>query len=143
MSNDQDVAILSAHHLKLVFKAEGLTPLKVDILLPAHSSNSVRATYRAWLYDPAAHDSGDDESSTLKWEEGVAYFSREGTYQRNGGVLHFIPKEGGTWEHDFNAVSADGVLHADSPDLDEEVAKQWKCLKALLAAGLKLDAFAI
>ena len=80
MSDDEQVAILAAQYLKQIFRSNGLIPLKVEILLPAHSMNSVRATYKAWLVDPSLDDSFDDPRPTIHWEVGVAHFFREGDH---------------------------------------------------------------
>ena len=145
MSDDEQVAILAAQYLKQIFRSKGLIPLKVEILLPAHSMNSVRATYRAWLYDHAAHEEGDYAQPTLQWEEGVAHFFREGDYhyfreaERGIWRCKFIPKKDDKWEHNYNAVKDGGICDVDSPLLDEGVAEQWKRVKGLLSLGFKLD----
>ena len=147
MSDDEQVAILAAQYLKQIFRSKGLIPLKVEILLPAHSMNSVRATYRAWLYDHAAHEEGDYAQPTLQWEEGVAHFFREGDYhffreaESGWWGCNFIPKKDDKWEHHDNAVTDSGVRRIDDPDLDADVAKQWKRVEAMLSLGLRPDEF--
>lgn len=128
MSDDEEVATLAAHHLKLIFKAQGLTPLKVEIRLPAHSLESVRATYTAWLYDHMAHQEGEYNRPTLRWEEGVAHFFREGTTHWENGLLCFDPKAGGRWEHSYNVITDSGLREVNAPDVDEDAAKEWKSL---------------
>lgn len=129
MSDDEQVAILAAQHLKLIFVAQGLTPLKVEILLPDHSLESVRATYRAWLYDHAAHKEGEYDQSTLRREEGIAHFFREGATHWENGCLIFTPKVGGKWEHNYNAVTDSVLREVTDPDVDEDAAKEWKSLQ--------------
>jgi hypothetical protein len=124
MSDDEQVAFLAAEHLKLIFVAQGLTPLKVEILLPAHSLESVRATYRAWLYDHAAHEDGEYDRPTLRREEGIAHFFREGAINLDNRPP-FTPKVGGKWEHNYNAVTDSGVHEVNDPDVDGDAAKEW------------------
>ena len=138
MTGDEDVATLAAHHLKLIFKAQGLTPLKVEILIPAHSMDSVRATYRAWLYDHAAHEEGEYEQPTLRREEGVAHFFRDGAINLESRPP-FTPKLGGRWEHNYNAVTDSVVREVNDPDVDDDVAKQWKRIEEMLSLGLAPD----
>jgi len=139
MSDDEQVAILSAQHLKLIFVAQGLTPLKVKILLPAHSLESVRATYKAWFV--GLDDSFDDPRPTISWEEGVAHFFREGDChffqegERGAWRVNFTPKKDGKWEHNYNAVNDGGTCYLD----DEGVAEQWWRLKELLSLGFELE----
>lgn len=143
MSDDEEVATLAEHHLKLIFKAQGLTPLKVEILLPAHSLDSVRATYRAWLYDRTAHEAGEYDRPTLRWEEGVAHFFREGGTHWENESLVFAAKAGGKREHNYNAVTDSGEREVNDPDIDEDVAKQWKLIDAMLSLGLRPDEFPV
>jgi hypothetical protein len=143
--DDAEVAELSAHYLKIAFKAEGRIPVKVEILSPDHSMESVRATYKAWLVDPSLDDSFDDPRPTIHWEVGVAHFFREGDHhyfgESEGGWprCRFIPKKDGKWEHNYNAVKDSGICDLDGPLLDEGVAEQWRRLKGLLSLGFKLD----
>jgi hypothetical protein len=118
--DDAEVAALSAHYLKIAYRANGQIPVKVEILSPDHSLDSVRATYKAWFIDLWGDDSFDDPRPTIHWEEGVAHFFREG----------------GKWEHNYNAVMHSGIRDLDGPFLDEGVAEQWKRLKALWDTGL-------
>ena len=134
--DDAEVARLSAHYLKLAYKANGQTPVRVEILSPDHSLDTVRATYKAWFVDPSLDDSFDDPRPTIHWEVGVAHFFREGV---EGTGLSFVPKKGGKWQHEYNAVKDGGVCYLDSPLLDEGVAEQWRRLKGLLSLGFKLD----
>lgn len=142
MSDDEEVATLAAHHLKLIFKAQGLTPLKVEILLPAHSLETVRANYRAWLYDHAAHEEGEYNQPTLRWEEGIAHFFREGEINLGGRPV-FTPKVGGKWQHEYNSVTDSGEREVNDPDVEEDVAKQWKRVEAMLSLGLRPDEFPV
>ena len=128
MSDDEQVAILAAQYLKQIFRSKGLSPLKVEILLPAHSMNSVRATYRGWLYDHAAHEEGDYAQPTLRWEEGIAHFFREGAINLDNSPP-FTPKVGGKWEHNYDAVTDRGEYGVDDPDVDEDAAKEWRQLQ--------------
>ena len=141
MNDDEEVATLAAHHLKLIFKAQGLTPLKVEILLPDHSLESVRATDRAWLYDHAAHKEGEYDQPTLRREGGIAHFFREGATHWENGCLIFTPKVGGKWEHNYNAVIDSVLREVNDLDVEEDVAKQWKRVEAMLALGLRPDEF--
>ena len=147
MSDDEQVAILAAQYLKQIFRSKGLIPLKVEILLPAHSMDSVRATYRAWLYDHAAHEEGYYAQPALRWEEGVAHFFREGDHhyyreaERGIWRCKFIPKKDGKWEHHDNALITSRLIHATDPDVDEDVAKNLKRVEAMLSLGLRPDEF--
>jgi hypothetical protein len=140
MSDDEQVAILAAQYLKQIFQSKGLIPLKVEILLPAHSMDSVRATYRAWLYDHAAHEEGDYAQPTLRWEEGVAHFFREGDHhyfreaERGIWRCKFIPKKDGKWEHNYDAVTDRGQCEVTDPEVDEDAAKEWSRLQLLRPA---------
>jgi hypothetical protein len=138
MSDDEEVATLAAHYLKLIFKARGLTPLKVEILLPAHSLDTVRASYRAWLYDHAVHEEGEYNQPTLRREEGIAHFFREGEINLGSRPV-FRPKVGGKWEHEYNAVTDIVVREVNDPDVDEDVASQWKRVEEMLSLGLGPD----
>lgn len=140
MTEDEEVANLAAHHLKLIFKAQGLTPLRVEILIPAHSLESVRATYRAWLYDHAANGEGEYENPTLRREEGVAHFFREGAINWESRPP-FTPKVGGKWEHNYNAVTDSVLREVNDPDVDKDVAKAWKRVEEMLSLGMGPDQF--
>lgn len=139
MCDYEDLAALAEWHLRLVFKANGQLPLKIEIRQADSSLNSVRATYRAWVYDSAEQDSGADTKATLNWEEGVAHFFRKGSDIWEGDTLHFVPDKDEVWEHSHNAVSDHGHADAESADLDQEVAAQWLKLKSLRPSGLKTN----
>ena len=134
MSDDEQVAILAAKYLKQIFRSKGLIPLKVEILLPAHSMDSVRATYRAWLYDHAAHERGQFDHPTLTKEDGVAHFFRDGVVNLEIRPP-FTQEAGGDWQHHDNAVYESRWHLADDPDIDAKVAAQWKRLQSQLLAG--------
>ena len=121
--DDAAVAALSAHYLKLVYRTNGQIPVKIEILSPDHSLDSVRASYKAWFIDPSRDDSFDDPRPTIHWEQGVAHFSCEGS----------------DWEHSYNSVMDDGIRYLDGPFLDEGVAEEWNRLKALWDIGLGPD----
>jgi hypothetical protein len=133
MSDDEQVAILAAQYLKQIFRSKGLIPLKVEILLPAHSMDSVRATYKAWFV--GLDDSFDDPRQTISWEEGVAHFFREGDChffqegERGVWRVNFTPKKDCKWEHNYNAVIRSGQCEVADPDVDEDAAKEWSRLQ--------------
>lgn len=140
MSDDELAAILAAQYLKQIFRSKGLITLKVEILLPAHSMDSVRATYRAWLYDHAAHERGELDHTTIKKEEGVAHFFRDGVMNLEKRPP-FTPEAGGDWQHHDNALIESRLIYTSDPDLDEDVAKRWKRVEAMLSLGLRPEEF--
>jgi hypothetical protein len=137
--DDAEVAALSAHYLKLAYKANGQIPVKIEILSTDHSLDSVRSTYKAWFIDPSRDDSFDDPRPTIHWEEGVAHFFREGITDFSGTTVRFVPKQGCEWKHNYNSVKEGGIRDLDGPFLDDGVAEGWRRLKELLALGVELD----
>jgi hypothetical protein len=140
-AEEREMAELAAHYLRLAFKVQGMAVLRLKIPELGHMGETVRATYKVWLYDHARHESGDHDKPTLQREEGVAHFIREALSKPSMFVTQFVPKPGGRWEHNYNAVSDSSQCYADAPYLDEEVARQWKHLNAVLAIGLNAADF--
>ena len=135
VSDPDDLSSESEWHLKKAFQANGQTPLKVDILRADSSGDSVRATYKAWIYDPAEQPVGDDAKPRINWEEGMAGFFREMVFELKDGTPRRVLKPDEEWKHNWNSVRNEGSIDADSPDLDQEVAKEWTRLKEVLLRG--------
>ncbi len=131
----------AAHYLRVTFKAQGMAVLRLEIPELGHMGETVRATYNVWLYDQERNESGDHDKPTLDQEEGVAHFVREALNKQSMFVIPFVPKPGGQWEHNYNAVSHSSQCCADASYLDEKVARQWKRLNAMLTMGLNARCF--
>ena len=140
-AEEREMAELAAHYLRLALKAQGMAVLRLEIPELGHMGETVRATYKVWLYDQARHESGDHDGPTLQLEEGVAHFVREALNKQSMFVTQFVPQPGGQWEHNYNAVSHSSECDADAPYLDEEVARLWKRLNAMLSKGLNATCF--
>lgn len=140
-AEEREMAEQAAHYLSLAFKAHGMAVLRLEIPELGHMSETVRATYKVWLYNQARDESGDHDGPTLRLEEGVAHFVREALNKQSMFVTQFVPKPGGKWEHNYNAVSHSSQCCADAPYLDKKVARQWKRLNAMLSKGLNATCF--
>jgi hypothetical protein len=71
-------------------------------------------------------------------EEVIAHFFREGEINLGSRPV-FRPKVGGKWEHEYNAVTDIVVREVNDPDVDEDVASQWKRVEEMLSLGLGPD----